>query len=182
MSRKLFWPGLEMLYIISTTFCWVYENLPAREVGQRGLGGPQEEEGTDVVNVCPVSAATLINRLFSSETNQGGRKRRYCHQQLEAPRKIYRMTPSRRGPLGQSLLAGLSLPKSFLTSEWTETQVSGVGHRAHCGRDVWWDLPGHHSRRMTREGGLLCIICFYTRCGQLPAPRNGAELSTFGEV
>ena len=93
--------------------------------------------------------------------------------------QVYRMTPSRRGPLGQSLLAGPSLPKSFLTSEWTETQVSGVGR---CSRDVWWDLPGRHSRRMTREGGLLCITGFYTRCGQLPAPRNRAELSAFGEV
>lgn len=83
-----------MLYIVSTTFCWVYVNLPAREAGPRGLGGPQEEEGTDGVNVCPVSVASLINRLFSSEINQDGRKRWYCHQQLEAPGKIYRMTPS----------------------------------------------------------------------------------------
>ena len=43
-------------------------------------------------------------------------------------------------------------------------------------------LPGHHSRRTTREGGLLCITCFYTLCGQLPAPRSRAELSAFGEV
>lgn len=36
--------------------------------------GPQEEEGTDVVSICPESVATLISRLFSPETDQGEEK------------------------------------------------------------------------------------------------------------